>query len=111
MDSLRAYRCTGCGTVSLPRRARCRQCGRREVEEVELRHGRLLTFTRVTATRPGYPSPMILGLAEFEHGVKLVARIDDPSPELEMEVRPKLLGAGAESSDRPADVVLVRSQP
>ncbi len=54
---------------------------------------------------------MILGLAEFEHGVKLVARIDDPSPELEMEVRPKLLGAGAESSDRPADVVLVRSQP
>lgn len=54
---------------------------------------------------------MILGLAEFEHGVKLVARIDDPSPELEMEVRPKRLGAHVERSGRPADVVLVRTQP
>jgi hypothetical protein len=45
---------------------------------------------------------MILCLAEFEYGVKLVAQVDDPSPELEMEVRPKELGAG---------VVLVRSPP
>src|SRR5207249_743318 len=75
MVSLPAYRCTGCGTVSQPRRARCRQCGRSDVEQVELRRGKLLTFTRVTATRPGYPSPMILGLAEFEYGVKLVARV------------------------------------
>jgi len=53
---------------------------------------------------------MILGLAEFEHGVKLVVRIDDPSPELDMEVRPKLLGANGARSDRPADVVLVRAR-
>ena len=111
MVSLPAYRCTGCGTVSQPRRARCRQCGRSDVEQVELRRGKLLTFTRVTATRPGYPSPMILGLAEFEYGVKLVAQVDDASPELEMEVRPKVLGARAERTDQPADVVLVRSPP
>src|SRR5438876_10864626 len=80
MVSLPAYRCTGCGTVSQPRRARCRQCGRTDVEQVELRRGKLLTFTRVTATRPGYPTPMILCLAEFEYGVKLVAQVDDPSP-------------------------------
>ena len=111
MVSLSAYRCTGCGTVSQPRRARCRQCGRTDVEQVELRRGKLLTFTRVTATRPGYPSPMILCLAEFEYGVKLVAQVDDASPELEMEVRPKVLGARAERTDQPADVVLVRSPP
>ena len=111
MVSLPAYRCTGCGTVSQPRRARCRQCGRSDVEQVELRRGKLLTFTRVTATRPGYPSPMILGLAEFEYGVKLVARVDDPCPELEMEVRLKVLGARVERTGQPADVVLVRSPP
>jgi len=54
---------------------------------------------------------MILGLAEFEYGVKLVARVDDPCPELEMEVRPKVLGARVERTGQPADVVLVRSPP
>jgi len=54
---------------------------------------------------------MILCLAEFEYGVKLVAQVDDASPELEMEVRPKVLGARAERTDQPADVVLVRSPP
>src|SRR5437870_11978773 len=109
MVSLPAYRCTGCGTVSQPRRARCRQCGRTDVEQVELRRGKLLTFTRVTATRPGYPSPMILCLAEFEYGVKLVAQVDDSSPELEMEVLTKVLGALAERTDQHDDVVLVGS--
>jgi len=54
---------------------------------------------------------MTLCLAEFEYGVKLVAQVDDPSPELEMEVRPKELGARAERTDQPAGVVLVRSPP
>lgn len=110
VPNLTAYRCTGCGHTSLPRRARCRRCGAREVEEVELRRGKLLTFSRVAVTRPGYPSPLTLGLAEFEHGVKLVARIDDPSPQLDMEVRPELHGADGARSDRPADVVLVRAR-
>jgi hypothetical protein len=52
---------------------------------------------------------MLLGLAEFEHGVKLLARVDDPSPELEMGVRPKWLRAPVEGRDGTADVVLVRS--
>lgn len=53
---------------------------------------------------------MILGLAEFEYGVKLVARVDDASPELEMEVWPKVLEGRAEGSEHTAGVVLVRSQ-
>src|SRR5947208_14800583 len=95
MVSLPAYRCTGCGTVSQPRRARCRQCGRTDVEQVELRRGKLLTFTRVTATRRAYPSPMILCLAEFEYGVKLGAPVHDASPELGVEVRPEVRDARA----------------
>lgn len=54
---------------------------------------------------------MIIGLAEFEHGVKLVARVDDPSPDLGMEVGLKQVGPRAEPSERSADVVLVRSPP
>lgn len=53
---------------------------------------------------------MILGLAEFEYGVKLVAQVDDSSPELGMEVRPKVLDATVEASRHSAGVVLVRSQ-
>ncbi|HYY48206.1 MAG TPA: hypothetical protein VFA17_05925 [Thermoplasmata archaeon] len=109
MDSLAASRCAGCEAVSQPRRARCRQCGGRTFEGVELRQGRLLSFTRVTVTRPDHPASMLLGLAEFEHGVKLLARVDDPSPELEMGVRPKWLRAPVEGRDGTADVVLVRS--
>jgi len=110
LDRLVAYRCKRCGDSSLPRRVRCRRCRGREFEEVELGVGKLLTFTKVTATRPGYPSPLTLGLAEFEDGVKLLAQIHDPSPEVGMEVLPAKTNSLKTDGTRTEGFILTRAK-
>ena len=82
---MHAHLCSSCGAIYKSRRIRCR-CGSTSLQSFELRRGRLLTFTVVNATRPGYPRPTRLGLAEFEGGVKALAQLDDEKPEPGMPV-------------------------
>lgn len=83
---LKAYRCKNCGTVFRPLRYRCLKCKSRDFEELYLNHGRLVSYTIIYATREGFKAPVRIGLAEFEHGVKLLAQLDCDNPEVGMQV-------------------------
>lgn len=93
---LRAYRCRRCGHVFRPRRLQCPKCRGMELEEMALRRGKLVSYTLIYATRPGYEPPLTIGLAEFENGVKLLAQLDIEDPELGMEVVPVNSGTSNE---------------
>lgn len=64
--SLEAYRCPN-GHLALPRRARCRECGERFDESIDLTSatGEIVTWTVSTATPPGVREPNPLAIVEF----------------------------------------------
>ncbi|MBI3022119.1 MAG: hypothetical protein HYY68_00145 [Thaumarchaeota archaeon] len=45
-----------------------------------------MTFTRLNATRPGFPKPLTLAIAEFENGVKVLAKLDGGEASIGMKV-------------------------
>ncbi|MEN2974935.1 MAG: OB-fold domain-containing protein [Candidatus Caldarchaeales archaeon] len=83
---LKAYRCKNCGAVFRPSRVRCIRCKSIDFEEVGLNRGRLVSYTIIYATREGYQAPVKIGLAEFDHDVKVLALLDCDNPEIGMEV-------------------------
>ncbi|KYH36494.1 MAG: transcriptional regulator [Candidatus Bathyarchaeota archaeon B23] len=75
---LKASRCRLCGALHHPPRAICPRCGpgsRGSLEEVELPdRGRVVAYTVLHYPPEGYPSPMILAVAEVG-GVRLIGRV------------------------------------
>jgi uncharacterized OB-fold protein len=75
---LQASRCRLCGGLYHPLREICPRCGPKSkgsLEKVELPEGgRLIAYTVLHYPPEGYPSPMILAVAEIG-GVKLIGRV------------------------------------
>ncbi len=75
---LKASRCKRCGALYYPPRVICPRCGpvsKGSLEEVELPdHGRIVAYTVLHYPPEGYPSPMILAVAEVG-GVRLIGRV------------------------------------
>ncbi|MFQ5838685.1 MAG: Zn-ribbon domain-containing OB-fold protein [Thermoplasmata archaeon] len=75
---MRVYECEACGRLTYPVHFLCHDCGSRKFEEVEVSEGTLLTYTVIHAPPPGVPSPLTLGIAEFEGGVRALGQLSEP---------------------------------
>lgn len=74
-DRLAGYRCTQCAHTGYPRHLRCPQCRGTRFEEVELRGGHVINYTVVHAPPKGVAPPLVLGLVELDHGVRILGRL------------------------------------
>ena len=72
-----AYRCIKCGKVHYPFHDRCLACKGREFEKIKPQgNARLLTFTQIFNLPWGFDERfLIIGVAEFENGVKAMGQI------------------------------------
>ena len=72
-----AYRCIKCGKVHYPFHDRCLACKGREFEKIKPQgNARLLTFTQIFNLPWGFDERfLIIGIAEFENGVKAMGQI------------------------------------
>jgi uncharacterized OB-fold protein len=78
-----AYKCQKCGQVHYPFHDRCRTCRGREFEKVKPQgNAKLLTFTQIFNLPSGFDQRfLIIGVAEFENGVKAMGQIKGNSIE------------------------------
>ncbi len=86
-EKFNGHKCRACGHVSYPKHSRCPKCKETLFEAVELRNGRLITYTIVHAVGPGTPKPLLLGIAEFEDGVRAIGQLNAINPQIGMAVR------------------------
>lgn len=96
-------RCKNCGRLYFPPRADCLDCRKSEVDWVPIEgKAKLVTFTEVYFGPPAFEhsTPYLLGLAEFDNGLRVFAPISrdldgkDLKPELELVLKPRKLGEG-----------------
>ncbi len=71
-------RCLHCGTLTYPAHYLCHRCRHSDFENVELGDGTLLTFTVIHVPPPGVPSPLAIGIVEFEGGVRALGQLSEP---------------------------------
>lgn len=78
MTKMIGFKCKSCGHVFFPARSRCLSCRGGEFEKVELGDRcRLVTFTELYALPRGVDRvPLLLGVVEFDSGVKALGQID-----------------------------------
>lgn len=77
-------RCSECGNVAYPPRARCGKCGSSKFENYRLpEKGELLTFTVVRNPPKGFEKmpPYIIGVVKLEDGTVITSQITDVEPE------------------------------
>lgn len=77
-------RCTKCGTVSYPPRAKCLKCGSDSLIAYKLpERGRIVTFTIVRSPPKGFEKmvPYVLGVVELEDGTNVTVQITDVEPD------------------------------
>ena len=74
---LTAYQCKKCGKVHYPFHDRCLECKGREFEKIKPQgNARLITFTQIFNLPWGFDERfLIIGVAEFENGVKAMGQI------------------------------------
>ncbi len=72
-----AYKCKKCGRVHYPKHERCLSCKHREFEEIKPEgNAKLLTYTQIFNLPWGFDQRfLIIGVAEFENGVKAMGQI------------------------------------
>jgi uncharacterized protein len=96
-------RCKNCGKLYFPPRVDCLHCRKSEVEWVPIQGtARLVTFTEVYFGPPAFEqsTPYVLGLAEFDNGLRVFAPIShdiargDLKTDLELVLRPAHSGEG-----------------
>ena len=78
LPSIPAVQCTECGRMMFPRHSRCPGCRKTSFAERALRDGgRILTWTRLTATRPGFAREVYLVVVEFvDERVRVLGQFD-----------------------------------
>jgi uncharacterized OB-fold protein len=81
-----AYKCKKCGKLHYPFHDRCLDCKGREFEKVKPQgEVKLLTFTRIYNLPWGFDQRYLtIGVAEFENGVRAMARSMSMKPMSEM---------------------------
>ncbi|UCC88022.1 MAG: hypothetical protein JSV81_01640 [Anaerolineales bacterium] len=72
-----AHKCKNCGKIHYPFHDRCMNCKAREFEATKLEgNAKLLTFTQIFNLPWGFDQRfLIIGVAEFENGVKAMGQI------------------------------------
>ncbi len=86
---LMAAKCNKCGTVLLPPKQMCTTCLSTNLKWIELEGaGKLLSYTVIHVAPEQFQSmaPYIVGIVEFESGLRLPGMIRDLDPE-EIRVR------------------------
>jgi uncharacterized OB-fold protein len=88
-----AYKCKKCGKVHYPFHDRCLECQGREFDKIEPQgNAKLITFTQIFNLPWGFDERfLIIGVAEFENGVKAMGQIKADSIDelkLGMTLRP-----------------------
>jgi uncharacterized OB-fold protein len=81
---LEASKCTTCGNIIYPPRARCAKCGSDSIGPYQLpERGKILTFTVIRNPPRGFEkmAPFILGIIELEDGARLTTQITDAMPQ------------------------------
>jgi uncharacterized OB-fold protein len=98
-----ATRCEKCGRLYFPPRVDCLTCRKSSVEWVPVEgKARLVTFTEVHFGPPAFEqsTPYLLGLAEFDNGLRVFAPIShdislgELKPNLELALKPRRSGEG-----------------
>lgn len=90
MSEITAYRCESCGHVMYPYHARCLNCKGREFETFTPQgKGKLLTYTIVNELPWGIDERgRVLGVVEFDDGVRALALIKTDKPKIGMKLDP-----------------------
>ena len=76
-----AYKCKKCGKIHYPFHDRCLSCRSNEFEEIKPKgKAKLITFTQIFNLPWGFDQRfLIIGVAEFENGVKAMGQIEADS--------------------------------
>jgi uncharacterized OB-fold protein len=72
------FKCDSCGKASYPLHAICPQCKKNKFSQIELpTPGIVLTYTKLFAVPKGVNViPLILGIVEFENGIRVTGQIE-----------------------------------
>lgn len=104
-------RCGACGQVHFPRKPVCPDCGRRDVEEVELsRRGRVYSFTTVYQGPAGFRTPYVIGYVDLPEGLRIFTQlVGTQPPALD---QPVVLDIGpVKEEDSETEVIGIRFRP
>ncbi|MEM2896105.1 MAG: Zn-ribbon domain-containing OB-fold protein [Candidatus Bathyarchaeia archaeon] len=85
-----AYKCKKCGKAYYPKHSRCFKCKSKDFDEIELGNVcTLLTYTKLYAIPKGIDKvPLVLGIVEFENGVRVLGQITTEEVEIGMKLKP-----------------------
>ena len=79
--AIEAYKCKKCGKIHYPFHDRCMACKGREFETIKPQgNANLITYTQIFNLPWGFDQRfLIIGIAEFENGVKAMGQIQADS--------------------------------
>ena len=88
MTTITAYKCKECDYIMYPHHLRCLNCNGRDFEEIQPSgKAKLLTYTIVNELPWGIDERgRVLGVVEFENGVKALGLIKSDSPKIGMKL-------------------------
>lgn len=88
MNTITAYKCKSCGYIMFPFHDRCLNCKKREFEEIfPTESAKLLTYTIIEQLPWGLDERgRVLGVVEFDNGIKALGLVDVPEPRLGMKL-------------------------
>lgn len=95
--------CEDCGTVLLPPRPACYDCGSRAVHvEVQPRTGTVASYTEVRVSTPAFAdeTPFSVAIVELDSGGRLTGRVDAPYDALAIGDRVRLTVRDPTAGDR-----------
>jgi uncharacterized OB-fold protein len=89
MNKITAYKCKSCSLIMYPYHDRCLNCKGREFEEISPSEtGKLITYTTIEQLPWGLDERgRVLGVVEFDNGVKAMGLIKDNQPKIGMKVK------------------------
>lgn len=89
MKTITAYKCKDCGMVMYPHHYRCLNCNGRDFKEISpSAKGTLLTYTIIEQLPWGIDERgRVLGVVEFDNGVKALGMIMTEKPRLGMKLK------------------------
>lgn len=94
--------CDDCGTVLIPPRPACYECGSRDVRiETQPRTGRIVSYTevRVPARALADEAPFSVAVVELDSGGRITGRVDAPYDALAIDDRVRLTVHDATAAD------------
>lgn len=85
--------CANCGTVLVPPRPACYECGSRDVHsEEQPQAGEIVSYTEVHKPPPAFAdqAPFTVAIVELESGARLTGRVNSPYDEVDIGMAVRL---------------------